>query len=48
MNEQAAIDQIALLGHGSFSVFYNMGTASVNVTYRDHEGRCGLIMPEIG
>ena len=47
MNEQEAIEQMALLGHESFFVFYNVDTASVNVVYRRHDSGYGLIIPEI-
>ncbi len=47
MNEQEAIEQMALLGHENFFVFYNVDTASVNVVYRRHDGGYGLIIPEI-
>ncbi len=47
MDEQEAIEQMALLGHKSFFVFYNVDTASVNVVYRRHDGGYGLIIPEI-
>jgi putative sigma-54 modulation protein len=47
MNEQEAIEQMALLGHESFFVFYNVDTASVNVVYRRHDGGYGLIIPDI-
>ena len=47
MNEQEAIEQMALLGHENFFVFYNVDTASVNVVYRRHDSGYGLIIPEI-
>lgn len=48
MDELEAIEQMSLLGHEDFFVFYNMNTASVNVLYRRRDGSYGLIETEIG
>lgn len=48
MDELEAIEQMSLLGHESFFVFYNANTNSVNVLYRRRDGMYGLIEPEIG
>jgi putative sigma-54 modulation protein len=48
MNEMEAIEQMLLLGHESFFVFYNADTNAVNVLYRRRDGSYGLIEPEIG
>jgi putative sigma-54 modulation protein len=48
MNEAEALDQMQLLSHDNFFVFYNAETARVNVLYRRHDGGFGLIDPEIG
>jgi putative sigma-54 modulation protein len=48
MDEWEAIDQMELLGHTNFFVFYNAQTESVNVLYRRHDGSLGLIQPEVG
>ncbi len=48
MNEEEAIDQMALLGHENFFVFYNVDTNAINVLYRRRDGSYGLIEPEIG
>lgn len=48
MDEQEAIEQMALLGHENFFVFYNANTNIVNVLYRRRDGNYGLIEPEIG
>ncbi len=48
MDEQEAIEQMALLGHENFFVFYNANTSRINVLYRRRDGNYGLIDPEIG
>jgi putative sigma-54 modulation protein len=48
MNEAEALEQMQLLGHDNFFVFYNAETNRVNVLYRRKEGGFGLIDPEVG
>jgi putative sigma-54 modulation protein len=48
MNEAEAIEQMQLLGHDQFFVFYNAETSRVNVLYRRKDGDFGLIDPEVG
>ena len=48
MDEMEAIEQMSLLGHDSFFVFYNVNTQGVNVMYRRRDGSYGLIEPEVG
>jgi putative sigma-54 modulation protein len=48
MNEMEAIEQMSLLGHESFFVFYNANTHAINVLYRRRDGMFGLIEPEVG
>jgi putative sigma-54 modulation protein len=48
MDELEAIEQMGLLGHENFFVFYNANTNAVNVLYRRRDGNYGLIEPEIG
>ena len=48
MNELEAVEQMNLLGHDNFFVFYNAETSKVNVLYRRRDGTYGLIEPEIG
>ena len=48
MNEAEALEQMQLLGHNSFFVFYNADTNHINVLYRRKDGSFGLIEPEIG
>lgn len=47
MDENEAIEQMSLLGHESFFVFYNAASNSINVLYRRRDGSYGLIEPEI-
>ena len=47
MDEQEAIEQMSLLGHEDFFVFYNVKTNGVNVLYKRRDGSYGLIEPEI-
>ncbi|MEN6408132.1 MAG: ribosome-associated translation inhibitor RaiA [Anaerolineaceae bacterium] len=48
MNEMEAIEQMILLGHEEFFVFYNADTNAINVLYRRRDNTYGLIEPEIG
>ena len=48
MDEMEAMEQMALLGHENFFVFFNAATSKVNVLYRRRDGNYGLIEPEIG
>ena len=48
MDEVEALEQMSLLGHENFFVFYNVNTSAVNVLYRRRDGTYGLIEPEIG
>jgi putative sigma-54 modulation protein len=47
MNEAEALEQMELLGHDNFFVFYNADSNRVNVLYRRHDGGYGLIDPEV-
>lgn len=47
MDENEAIEQMSLLGHEDFFVFYNANTDGVNVLYKRRDGSYGLIEPEI-
>jgi len=47
MNEEEAIEQMKLLGHNNFFIFYNGDTNAINVLYRRRDGDYGLIEPEI-
>ena len=48
MNEMEAIEQMKLLGHDNFFVFYNADSNAINVLYTRRDGTYGLIEPEIG
>lgn len=48
MDEMEAIEQMQMLGHENFFVFFNAATNSMNVLYRRRDGTYGLIEPEIG
>lgn len=48
MDEAEAIEQMTLLGHENFFVFYNANTRSINVLYRRRDGSYGLIEPLVG
>ncbi len=48
MDETEAIEQMTLLGHEVFFVFYNANTNAINVLYRRRDGTYGLIEPEVG
>lgn len=45
MNEQEALEQMQLLGHENFFVFYNAETSKINVLYKRRDGTYGLIDP---
>jgi putative sigma-54 modulation protein len=47
MDEMEAIEQMSLLGHENFFIFYNINTHAINVLYRRRDGTLGLIEPEI-
>ena len=48
MDEHEALEQMALLGHENFFVFYNANTNKINILYRRLDGTYGLIEPTIG
>jgi putative sigma-54 modulation protein len=48
MDEYEAIEQMNLLGHEAFFIFYNAETSRICVLYRRRDGSYGLIEPEIG
>lgn len=48
MDEMEALEQLQLLGHEDFFVFYNAVTSKVNVLYRRRDGTYGLIDPIVG
>jgi putative sigma-54 modulation protein len=48
MDELEALEQMKLLGHEQFFVFYNANSNAINVLYQRRDGTYGLIEPEIG
>lgn len=48
MDEWEAIEQMELLGHDSFFIFFNAHTNAINVLYKRYDGSYGLIEPELG
>jgi putative sigma-54 modulation protein len=48
MNELEALEQMSLLGHENFFVFFNANTNIINVLYRRRDGSYGLIEPQLG
>ena len=48
MDEQEAIEQMKLLGHENFFIFFNVQTNAINVLYTRRDGTFGLIEPKIG
>ena len=48
MDELEALEQMTLLGHENFFVFYNVNTNAFNILYRRRDGHYGLIEPELG
>jgi len=48
MDELEAIEQMSLLGHENFFIFFNANTNAINILYRRRDGAFGLIEPEIG
>jgi len=48
MDPLEAVEQMNLLGHDNFFIFYNAETSKINVLYRRRDGSYGLIEPEIG
>jgi len=48
MNEDEAVEQMRLLGHDNFFVFYNAERNSIQVLYRRRNGTYGLIEPVVG
>jgi putative sigma-54 modulation protein len=48
MDEAEAVEQMALLGHENFFIFYNANNNQINVLYRRRDGTYGLIEPKVG
>lgn len=48
MSEDEAVEQMRLLGHDNFFVFFNVEQNSIQVLYRRRNGTYGLIEPMVG
>jgi len=48
MSEDEAVEQMRLLGHDNFFVFFNAEQNSIQVLYRRRNGTYGLIEPIVG
>jgi len=48
MDELEAIEQMKLLGHENFFLFYNANTSEFNVLYKRRDGTYGIIIPIFG
>jgi len=48
MSEDEAVEQMRLLGHDNFFVFFNIEQNSIQVLYRRRNGTYGLIEPVVG
>jgi putative sigma-54 modulation protein len=47
MDELEAIEQMKLLGHENFFIFYNVDSNSINILYKRRDDTYGLIDPKI-
>lgn len=47
MNEAEALEQMQLISHDDFFVFFNVASNRINILYRRKNGDFGLIDPEI-
>jgi putative sigma-54 modulation protein len=48
MTEDEAVEQMRLLGHDNFFIFFNAEQNSIEVLYRRRNGTYGLIQPIVG
>lgn len=48
MDENEAVEQMALVAHEDFFIFFNVNTNSINVLYTRRDGNLGLIEPKVG
>lgn len=48
MNEAEAIEQMQLLGHNNFFIFFDADANCIKVLYRRRNGTYGIIVPEVG
>ena len=48
MSEADALEQMKLLGHDNFFIFFNVETDTISVLYHRRDDTYGLIEPKIG
>jgi putative sigma-54 modulation protein len=48
MSEADALEQMKMLGHDNFFIFFNIETGTINVLYHRRDGTYGLIVPKVG
>jgi putative sigma-54 modulation protein len=48
MNEAEALEQMKMISHENFFIFFNVETNAINVLYRRRDGTYGLIEPKVG
>jgi putative sigma-54 modulation protein len=48
MNEEEAVEQMKLLGHDNFFIFFDADANRIKVLYRRRNGTYGMIEPEVG
>lgn len=47
MDETEAVEQMKLLGHENFFIFFNVKTEHINVVYQRRDGTYGLLEPHV-
>lgn len=47
MDENEAMEQMSLLGHENFFIFFNTDTNTINILYKRNDGTFGIIEPEL-
>ena len=48
MDELEAIEQMNMVGHEDFFIFFNIKSNKMNIVYRRRDGNYGVIEPELG
>ena len=48
MTPAEALEQMQMLGHENFFIFFNADDSKLNVIYRRRDGTYGLLIPELG
>jgi len=48
MDEAEAVEQMTMLGHENFFVFYNVKSQSINILYKRWDGSFGILEPKVG